>query len=94
MKILRYIFFGSLLGAVVSGWFSKEMISWWWSPPVDIALNCRGAVEWGIDAYRKFMITGAVLGAVFGFLALFIVNKRKPMPPGSSPSSEVASAMK
>jgi hypothetical protein len=57
-------------------WFSPQFISWYFTPPADLVLSCKPAVEWGIEAYRKMVLIGALFGLVIGVAICIIVKNR------------------
>lgn len=77
---------GSLIGAVLLAWFSPYIIVWYFSPPADLTISCRPAVEWAIVTYRKVIFTGVLLGAIISSILFFAFNpRRKPAPPAGLP---------
>ncbi len=75
---------GALLGAVLFAWFSPYIIVWYFSPPADLGISCKPAVEWAIETYRKVMFTGVLLGAIFSGILFFAFTSRKTNPPPAS----------
>lgn len=83
-KFLMAVIGGGLLGAVLVAWFSPTLISWYFEPPVDFGVNCRPAVDWGLNVYRKSMLIGGGLGAIIGGLLILAFRERKRTSPPSS----------
>ena len=77
------------MGAVLFAWLSPYIIVWYFTPPTELAISCKAAVEWAIETYRKVMFTGVILGAIFSGIIFFAFFKRKN-PPG--PETPAASA--
>lgn len=74
---VRYLVFGALLGSVLFSWFSPQFITWYFAPPVELAITCRAAVQWGLDVYRKMLLVGAGIGSVLGIFVFVFVKKRQ-----------------
>jgi hypothetical protein len=62
---------GGLFGAILFAWFSPGLIEWYFSPPADLALSCKPAVQWAIEAYRKVIFTGVILGVITSGILFF-----------------------
>ncbi len=78
-RFIRTVLLGTLAGAVLAAWFSPQMIEYWFAPPVEMALNCTPAVQWGLVTYRKMLLLGGALGFVVTFV--FVIargSKRVP----------------
>ncbi len=81
-RFLWTIATGGLVGAVLFAWFSPGLIEWYFSPPADLALTCRPAVQWAIATYRKVIFSGVLLGilsAAIFFLAFSARGKKRPL---------------
>jgi hypothetical protein len=77
-----FLLFSALLGAVLVGWFAPSLISWYFTPPADLLITCKPAVEWGMSTYRKSILFGGILGLVMGAIIYFALpNSKKPKPP-------------
>lgn len=91
-RFFLFLLVGSLAGAALFAWFSPAMIAWYFSPPADLALSCKPAVDWAIDTYRKVILLGGILGAVASVLLFFAFGTRAkpavPLPP-SSPEGNI-----
>jgi hypothetical protein len=86
-RFFLFLFSGGLLGAVLFAWFSPGMIEWYFSPPADLALTCKPAVQWAIETYRKVIVLGGVVGTVTSALLFLAFGLRaKPVvPAGATP---------
>jgi uncharacterized membrane protein len=82
-KFLLFLFGGALLGIGLFAWISPKILSWYFSPPVDLALSCAPAVEWAIETYRKVMFTGLFLGVLVGGILFFALASRRSVVPGA-----------
>jgi Na+-driven multidrug efflux pump len=71
---------GGLLGAILFAWFSPGLIEWYFSPPADLALSCKPAVQWAIASYRKVIFTGGLIGAASFALLFFAFGRRRKAP--------------
>ena len=78
-NFLLFTLVGALVGAVLFALFSPQVISWYFSPPAELAFSCKSAVEWGIEVFRKAMFTGMLLGAIAAVVLFFAARSwRKP----------------
>lgn len=81
-RFLWTIVAGALVGAISFAWFSPHIIIWYFSPPADLAISCKPAVQWAIDTYRKVMFTGVLIGSIIAGILYFAFASRKPKAPG------------
>ena len=70
-KFLYVVLFGAVLGGGLFAWFSPTLISWYFTPPADIALSCRPAVDWALVTYRKIIVTGVIIGTMVSSILFF-----------------------
>jgi len=85
-RFFRAIFLGTLSGAVLAAWFSPNLIEYWFAPPVEMALNCTPAVQWGLSTYRKMLLLGGSLG--FVVTLVFVVARGSKRLPSAAPSTK------
>ncbi len=78
-KFIWTIFIGALLGAVLFAWLSPQIISWYFSPPADLAISCRPAVDWALATYRKVIFTGMLLGMMLSTILFFALRSNKAL---------------
>ena len=79
---IKFAIGGSIVGSALVAWISPAVISWWFTPPVDMLVTCKTAVEWGINTYRDTITAGAISGAILGLVALILLRaKAKPTGP-------------
>lgn len=71
---------GGLIGAVLFAWFSPGAIKYYFSPPADLALSCTPAVEWAIQAYRKVILGGVLVGAITAAILFVAFGSRGKAP--------------
>jgi hypothetical protein len=90
MRSLKRFFWtivaGALLGAVVLAWFSPQIIIWYYSPPADLAISCKPAVQWAIETYRKVIFTGVLFGVIISGILFFAFNPRRKAQPEVTPT--------
>lgn len=70
-KLFWTIAAGGLIGAILFAWLSPYIIVWYFSPPADLGISCKSAVEWAIATYRKVMFTGVLLGVIVSGILFF-----------------------
>jgi formate/nitrite transporter FocA (FNT family) len=75
-KLMWTLIAGGLIGAVLFAWLSPYIIVWYFSPPADLGISCKSAVEWAIETYRKVMFTGVLLGVIVSSILFFAFVKR------------------
>jgi hypothetical protein len=71
----------ALLGALLSSYLAPKIIAWWFDPPVDIGVNCRGAVEWSMAKLQVTQFWGLVIGLVLGLIVMIAVTRPKLRDP-------------
>ena len=75
---------GGLIGAILAVWFSPGVIEWYFSPPADIGITCKEVVPWAIDAYRKIVFAGILLGGILSGILYFALGSRAQKKVGDS----------
>lgn len=78
-RFLWTVFIGSLLGAVLFAWLSPQIISWYFSPPADLTISCKPAVDWALETYRKVIFTGMLLGAMLAMILFFALRSNQAL---------------
>ena len=68
-RALGIVFAVALLTVLLVGWFAPGLIAWYYSPPVELGVTCKPAVEWGIAVYRKTLLAGTAAGFILGAIA-------------------------
>ena len=81
-KLLVYGLIFAGLGTLLSTFVSPGMISWYFEPPVHIGVNCRPAVDWGIEKYQWAQLGGFVGGGIVGVI-IFLALRPKNQTPAS-----------
>ncbi len=79
-RFLSFLLFGGLLGAVLITWFAPSVLSWYFTPPAEVAISCKQAVDWSLKTYRECMLGGAIMGAIVGSILFFAWQSRKKNP--------------
>lgn len=77
-RLLIYILAFAGIGTLTSTFVSPGLISWYFEPPVDIGVNCRPAVDWGIQKYQWAQMGGFVAGGVVGLIISLALRPRQP----------------
>ncbi len=68
-RSLAVVLSAGLAVTLAVGWFAPRLISWYYTPPVELGVSCKPAVEWGIALYRRLLLLGAGTGFVLGAIA-------------------------
>ncbi|MGZ3694166.1 MAG: hypothetical protein ACXWQO_08190 [Bdellovibrionota bacterium] len=76
-RFILAVLAGALLGGVVLAWLSPSVLLWYFSPPADLAITCKPAVQWAMVTYRKVILTGILLGAIVSAILFLAVNSRR-----------------
>lgn len=76
---------GLILGGILATWIGPNFLSWWFEPPVQMAVNCTDPIRWAMQRLVIFQSVGAVLGLVGGFTLslVFIARGRKTTAPSN-----------
>jgi hypothetical protein len=75
----RTILFFGLLGGVVAGWVAPKMIGWYFTPPVNIGINCTAPIDWALSHFQMAEMAGIIIGAIVG-LVIFILFRKSRRP--------------
>ncbi len=79
-RFLWTIATGGLLGAIVFAWISPSVIEWYWTPPAELVLSCKPAVQWTMDAYRKVIFSGMLMGVISAGILFFAFGAKEKKP--------------
>jgi len=66
------------VATILSSIFAPKMIAWYFEPPVEIGVNCRPAVEWGLEKFQIAQIVAIIGGAILGLIACGLFCRKKP----------------
>ena len=75
-RSLTIVFGGGLAVTAAVAWFGPRLISWYYSPPVELGVSCKPAVEWGIAVYQKLVLAGTGAGFALGALAALVFRPK------------------
>lgn len=75
-RSLAIVVSAGLAVTLAVGWFAPGLISWYYTPPVELGVSCKPAVEWGIALYRRLLLLGAGTGFVLGAMAAFFFKPK------------------
>lgn len=67
-RFLSFVLSFAAIGTLLSSWFAPRMIAWYFEPPVEIGVNCRPAVEWGLEKLQWAQMAGIAGGALLGLI--------------------------
>jgi len=76
-RFLIFVLCFASVGAVMTSWLAPKMIAWYFEPPVEIGVNCRPAVEWGLEKLQWFQTGGLLGGCLLGIIAWATFRPRK-----------------
>lgn len=79
-RALTVVFGVALLTSVLAAWYAPGLIAWYYTPPVELGVTCKPAVQWGIDVYRKTVLAGALGGVVLGAFVAALLPRPKVKP--------------
>lgn len=81
-RILTIAFGAGLVVTAGVAWFGPRLISWYYTPPVELGVSCKPAVEWGIAVYQKLVLAGTGAGFALGVAAALVFRpKFSPQSP-------------
>ena len=83
-KFIYASFIGALICSTLVGWFSPQILTWYFTPPMDLVISCKPAVEWGIYAYRKIILVSGLFGFVAGAVVYFFTTRSRTSPKPNS----------
>lgn len=84
-RFLWTIAAGGLIGAVIAVLFSPGLIEWYFAPPTNFGITCKEVVPWAIDAYRKVVFAGILLGIILSGILFFAFSHGRNKPASSAP---------
>ncbi len=86
-KYLLLFFTGASVGALISGFISPYIISWYAEPPAGFGISCRLPIEWAMRRLQFAQLAGMITGGIL-IVSIFAVKKTKTDPvPTKSESS-------
>lgn len=68
-KLLRLAAIGCILGGIAASWLAPKAIAWYFTPPIEMALNCKAPIEWALHKLQLAQLFGTLAG---GFLSAVI----------------------
>ncbi len=72
MKRFLFVFVvGVLAGSLLSAYIAPHAIAWYFEPPVEIGVNCRPAVEWGLQKLQLAQLVSGIIGGVIFSVGFF-----------------------
>jgi len=74
-NLVSLFLFGGLLGGLITGWFSPDMITWYFTPPVDI-ISCAPATAWAMNRL-VLLETFGVIGGGLALVILYVLFAKK-----------------
>lgn len=67
---------GGLVGGLVAGWLAPGMITWYFTPPVDI-ISCAPATEWAMGRLVLVETVAVLIGGSLVAGLYFFFGKKK-----------------
>jgi hypothetical protein len=72
--------FAALAASGLTAWLSPHLITWYFTPPVEMSVSCKEAVAWGIDVYQKLTLGTALLTGIVTFFIVLVKRSKNPPP--------------
>jgi hypothetical protein len=63
-KTLRLAAIGCLLGGIATTWLAPKAIAWYFTPPIEMAINCKVPIEWALHKLQMAQLIGTVGGGI------------------------------
>lgn len=76
-KTIRMAAIGSILGGIATSWLAPKAIAWYFTPPIEMALNCKAPIEWALHKLQLAQLFGTVAGAILFVLLSLTIFKEK-----------------
>jgi len=76
-KTIRMVAIGSVLGGLATSWLAPKAIAWYFTPPIEMALNCKVPIEWALHKLQLAQLFGTLGGAVLFLVLSLTVFKGK-----------------
>ena len=76
-KTIRMAAIGSILGGITTSWLAPKAIAWYFTPPIEMALNCKAPIEWALHKLQLAQLFGTAAGAILFVLLSFTIFKEK-----------------
>ena len=75
-RSLTIVFAGGLTATAFVAWFAPRLIAWYYTPPIELGVSCKPAVEWAISVYQKLVLAGTGAGFVLGAAAALVFKSK------------------
>lgn len=66
---------GALIGGILTTWLAPSVITWWFTPPAYIAINCNEPIAWALHRLQWTQLGGVLLGGIIG-LSIYLKFKK------------------
>lgn len=66
---VRWLTIGCVLGGIATSWLAPKAIAWYFTPPIEMALNCKTPIEWALHKLQLAQLFGTLTGGIL-FLIL------------------------
>ena len=76
-KTIRMAAIGSILGGIATSWLAPKAIAWYFTPPIEMALNCKAPIEWALHKLQLAQLFGNDAGAILFVLLSLTIFKEK-----------------
>jgi hypothetical protein len=73
----RWLAIGCVLGGIVTSWLAPKAIAWYFTPPIEMALNCKAPIEWALHKLQMAQLFGTLAGGIVFFMLGLTVFKEK-----------------
>lgn len=76
-KMIRMAAIGSVVGGLTTSWVAPKAISWYFTPPIQQAINCQAPIDWALRKLQLAQLFGTLAGAVIFLVLALTIFKGK-----------------
>lgn len=77
-KTLRLAAIGCIVGGIATSWLAPKAIAWYFTPPIEMAINCKAPIEWALHKLQLAQLFGTLIGGLaFALLGGTVLREKK-----------------
>ena len=76
-RIVIFLLIGTALGSMLSSWLGPKAISWYFTPPINIGIDCSDAIDWALHKLLVTQSVGSAIGFLVGLALYFLFRYKK-----------------